>query len=453
LAALACRDAKPSIVRPAGHGISVPAVAEVDRAAANLLQAAGLSEFWIPAATFDGGHWSSPAWPKMPAGAAVVFTVDGALPEGDVSGLARDLTALLRQRRLDAISRGWLVAGIHFQGTGNDGPWTALLPGVRAELGDAAWLSVGGEAATPRLRRLADLVVVDGYGQVPEAAVDDSRWDLGEARARVGAALDEGGRVVVRVAIGAVLEHHGASGVERTTRFQLGPIARGRGLRLREGFALSGGDRVSYQWSVVEGGQRGPFATRPRDLLRFRGPRPSAVREFVVWAAQQPAVAGVLFDRWPMPDEQGGMNLASLAAALRPEAKGPALEIELLPEPGKGRGLSFRLRLRNPSAWASDLATLGMNYVEVDGEGGLFGEVDPGDFSRYEFLLHGESRVSVQAMRRPERLRLYAPLLAAGESVESGRIELLAGKTLSASAEFRLPGGEPLRAVPMRWPS
>jgi predicted small integral membrane protein len=454
LGALACRAASKVAVRPPGHAILLLETTQADRASVGLLAAAGLREFWIPGASWDAGHWSASAWPTMPSGVSVVFTVRGHLAEGDNAGHAAELAALLRQRRLDAISRGWLPTGIHYEGSSSAEASAALLAGLRRELGDSAWLSIGGEAAAaPSARRLADLWVVDGYGQDAESVADDTRWDLGAARQRVTQAALQGRGILVRVALGAALEHQSGAGIERTTRFRLGPIARARGLGLREGFALSGGERLSYEWSVVEGGQRGPFRTRPRDVLRYRAPRPSALREFVGWATQQANVEGILFERWPLPDEQGGMSLAALSEILRPGAKAPALAIEILHEAGNRRSLNFRLRLTNPSAWASDLATLGTNYVELDGEGGLFGEVEPGGFSRYEFLRHGESRVSVQAMRRPERLRLYAPLLGAGESLESGRIELRGGKALRASAEFRLAGGEPLRAGPVRWPS
>jgi hypothetical protein len=346
------------------------------------------------------------------------------------------------------------VSGIHFEGTGSAEALQGLFSALREQLGDAAWLSIGGEAAVAeKPRRLSDLVVVDGYGQPPEATFKVALWDPIAARQRVTQAATDGIPILVRVAIGAVLEHQSGAQVERTTRFEIGPIARSRGLRLREGFDLSGGERLNYEWSVLEGGRLGPFLTKPRDLVRYHGPRPSAVREFVSWAKEQPRVAGILFERWPMPDERGGMGLRTLAESLRPESKPPSLQIEILPASAGGRSLSFRLRLTNPSAWASDLATLGANYVELDGEGGLFGDVDPGAFSRYEFLRHGESRVSVQAMRQPQRLRLYAALLGAGESLETGIIQLKAGKAVSARAEYRLPGGEPLRAAPVRWPA
>jgi hypothetical protein len=454
LGALACRAAHKGVVRPPGHAILLPEATAADRASVGLLATAGLRELWIPAATFEAGRWSAAAWPEIPAGASVVFSVRGRLAGGDSAGPTAELAGLLRQWRLDAISRGWLPTGIHYEGSGGAEASAALLAGLRREFGDTVWLSIGGEvAAAPSARRQADLVVVDGYGQDPESVPDEARWDLDAARQRVTQAAAQDLRILVRVAFGAVLEHQSGAVIERTTRFQLGPIARARGLALREGFALSGGERLSYEWSVVEGGPRGPFRTQSRDVLRYRAPRPTALREFVGWATQQSHVAGILFQRWPLPDEQGGMSLAALGETLRPGGKPAALTIEILPEAARGRSLKFRLRLTNPSAWASDLATLGMNYVELDGEGGLFGEVDPGGFSRYEFLRHGESRVSVQAMRRPERLRLYAPLLGPGESLGSGRIELRGGSALRASAEFRLPGGEPLRGGPVRWPS
>jgi hypothetical protein len=99
----------------------------------------------------------------------------------------------------------------------------------------------------------------------------------------------------------------------------------------------------------------------------------------------------------------------------------------------------------NTAGTTSDLGLLDTNWLEVELSGGWFGEVRPGDFYRFQLLERRPDGTAVRTLRRPDVLRLYAPILAGGRRLTSGPIVVLATAArrpeLTYQASFLAPFG------------
>jgi hypothetical protein len=146
-----------------------------------------------------------------------------------------------------------------------------------------------------------------------------------------------------------------------------------------------------------------------------------------------------------------------LAAALEPGAAAPQLAVELVPS-GVRRGRSaLRVSLRNVGSEATDLGGGEWNYVQIEFRSGALGRVEPGDFAGWEQLWQGRERRTLRALREADTLRLFAPFVGAGETLESGPVELRAAAggrpEVYVSGRFLLPGGRELAIArsPAQW--
>jgi hypothetical protein len=87
----------------------------------------------------------------------------------------------------------------------------------------------------------------------------------------------------------------------------------------------------------------------------------------------------------------------------------------------------------------------------------LAAAVAPGDFVGWDQLWQGRERRTLRALRQADTLRLFAPYVGAGGTLESGTIELRGrggeAPAVRTSARFFLPGGREhvLAAAPATW--
>jgi hypothetical protein len=285
------------------------------------------------------------------------------------------------------------------------------------------------EAGLDELAKAVDLLVCDVYGQPWSQADVADRWELEAAleRARVANGL---GRPFL-----AAIAREG----HLFARESGSAVARGIGPQLLESGWLSVTGAFTY-----EGFHRQLLDLTPRRALDVLGGDDSAVRlearAEVRLARPTAQHLGALLrslEREPLERLEGvvwtgggGEPSAAEVPALRlpaivsgPLASGIELGVERDVRAGR-LGVTLR-NGEDPTAWADR----DHNFVEVDLDGALFGEVDLGDFARMELArrveVPGES--PMERLRRADRVRLYFVSLEPGEVAASGAIHLRAG--------------------------
>lgn len=438
---------------------------KVDRAVAGRLSSLGVGELFVPAGSFDAqGAFTPSRWPELPTGQRVALWVQVQPPAAKPEAVADQVAGILRSRILEAQSFGWTPGGVVLdlarQAPGVADLGAAFVGRARKQLGESGWVGVAvprdAGGAWSEVAKAAQLVVWDAYGQAAGEKVDNSAWDLLSVSPRFGPIASWGRPVMARVRTLASIERGGSG--ESTTEITLGALARDRRLRLQEGFALSGVDRVSYEWRSEDRLRIGSWDLVRGERLFFRGPRLASLEELSRDLKPRPEFAGFVFDRIPQPTEAASMPIDSYGRILGSAGStGSAAEGRLALEltgVRNGRTGTVRIKLNNPTSFSSEIAMMGVNYVEIEVDGGFFGDVDAGFFYRYEYLRRGETRPSMAALRRPERIRFYLPLLEAGESFGSGPIEVNFdgnGGGVKGVAEFMSQDGRPLRAPEARW--
>src|SRR4029079_7347436 len=131
-----------------------------------------------------------------------------------------------------------------------------------------------------------------------------------------------------------------------------------------------------------------------------------------------------LYYRLPHEDEALTLGAASLARIGSDESALPVPRVvvdTLADSPGRVTG---RITLEDALTEASDLGQVDSNFVELWAQGGIFHDVQPGDFYRYDEYVPAENGQLVRTIRNPTVVRLFAPLLPAGALLNSGLIEL-----------------------------
>jgi len=125
---------------------------------------------------------------------------------------------------------------------------------------------------------------------------------------------------------------------------------------------------------------------------------------------------------------------------------------KLAESPGR---VVVKLSLHNASSEGSDLSQVDSNLVEMWAVGGAFGDVRPGEFYRYDVYMAGPDGKLVRTIRYPTVLRLFAPLLPAGGTIETGPIEVRTVRgglaDLQVRATFIAPYGGTAEIKPTSW--
>jgi hypothetical protein len=408
--------------------------ASVDRETARRVEAAGYS------------HWVLDASPgaaatTAPARSGVALAIDPDAAPGD-------LAATLGVARLAAEARGLVpeIAHLELERLPSDGGdrLGVLAAELRRRHGFRT-VSLGLPANTladPRAANVAahaDLVVATVYGQRPGDRDDAAAYDASAAMGRAAQLAALGRPYQPRFDVLGVV----TSGAGAVTRTSLAALLRDPRLKLDPGFSLTGVDRALYRFVPARSGRgeaavvRMPLAGVVADL-RAR-----------IAAHSEPRLRGFGWRRLAAADEALSLPLTALERSAGRATAPPALapRVEWIDERG---GRRLRAVLENRSEEGSAIVSLDGNYVELIGRGGVFGAVATGDFQRYEFRRHGEERVTVQAMRRPERILLFLPALAPGETVRSGAVEWRPEANdarVAIEARFLFPGGVEVRAT------
>src|SRR6185436_9019798 len=286
------------------------------------------------------------------------------------------------------------VAGWHLdlQGVpGKDG--AALAHALRDELEPSLLLS----ATLPRdaiaaqgideLTSATDFVVSFLYGVREGEADEDAAWDFQQvqASAKKLETLEEPFLVGVVVRGTATLLRAGAEAGE-LPGVSLADLAWNRRLRVRHGFSLEGIDRQVYAFSADLATHAGDTALLVGDNVRVVSTSTAHLQELRRQIAEWKLAhcLGELYYRLPHPGEELTLSAASLAriGSEEPALPAPRAIVEKIAAT-RGR-VTIRLTLENPSTEPSDLGQVDSNFVELWAQGGVFADVDPGQFYRYD---------------------------------------------------------------------
>lgn len=434
------------------------------------LARAGVSDLFMPAGDL---HWNAGtaslaalapvAIDALPRGAHVTLVIGGSLPaSADPKTAAPALAAAVRQLRLQTEDRGRIADGVHLDLAPDGPPETALpvyaelLRRLRAELPRDLFLSATlarSWLADPELaeavREFAagvDFLVAFLYGQRSGEGEDASAWLIESTVRDVRSleALDVPYQVGVAM-VGAAAHLRAGRELARSGELGLKSLATSPALRLEHGFSLESGDRQIYNFRALNAARLGGWQLEPGDtvrVVRTGAPFLQALRKRLSEAVLARRLGEAYF-RAPRPSEALTPTLASLRGALQAAPLIPDLRLRVEPADGAGgRPVSgVRVILENHNDEGSELSGLEHNYVELVAEGGTIGAVDTGEFSRYELMRAGEARHSVRALRAPDRVRLYLPVLEGRDRARSGPISVRGARRITASATFLLPDG------------
>lgn len=345
----------------------------------------------------------------------------------------------------------------------------AVLDRLRRELRGRLWVSVTadlerqGSEGVEQLARAVDFVVVDVFGQPPSVADDPERWDLERTAANLEQLNGLGARHAVAAwTLGRAEIHRRRGGVEAIRgALPLSQLLRSPDLATRPGAVFSGIDRQVIALAARDRFGLGPWTLERGDVVRVARPTTHDIEGLLTLAGPpgDPTAlrVGVILRHLPPVDDAISLGASSLAAALEPGSAAPALELSLQAV-GSSRGRTrLRVRLANRNAEPTDLGGGEWNYAQLEFEAGALGAVDPGDFVGWEQLWRGSEKRTLRALRQADTLRLLAPYVGAGETLESGIIELRARSggwpEVRTSGRFLLPGGRELvlETMPARW--
>lgn len=365
----------------------------------------------------------------------------------------------LQRLRLTAEGRGLLVVGIHLDL--RELPATeleAFAEGLEEAIGgvgegrylslelDRRWL--GGDEVE-RLTEEVDFVTCRLYGQPIGVAEDGSLWRHDRVLETVER-LEELGEdyLIGVVTTGGLRRYDSAGKVVATASGSAGlaELVRHPALDRYPGGVLEGLDRrvmlfavdspaAVGEWRLGAGERVQTVQVREHDLrrlldrLRRRGPAHHL---------------GELYIRAPRSEERLALSLEALASAAGGEPRMADLQAELREVRAVRGGLAFRVAVANGGQIDTDVAYLESNYLDVEVPGGVVTSARAGGFQRYERRSGGRpATTDMRSFRNADSVRMFVPMLEAGESVVSGPIVVrTTSGRVRLGGRFALPSGE-----------
>lgn len=431
------------------------------------LEAVGVRELFLDAGELraEGGSLRlvGKSALALPRRVPVTLVLRGSLPAG--ASASSSLVDEVRMFLLGAEGTGLFVVGLHLD-LDVEGP-LADLAGVakslRKALPDGRFLSVTidrrrlGEEGMAQLARATDFWVAFLHGERQGGEEDPESWDLQitERDLRKLEDLDEPYLVgVVTLGNGSRIARDGRS-TRLSPSVSLYSLLTHPALELVPGFSLQGIDRQVLELRARAAARVGGVEVGAGDRLRFvRTPTPVLEElQRLLGTLETPHRLGEVFFREPEAGDRLSLSPSSLAAALEPGPAEPQLAIEV-DSLGADRGrFRFRLRLRSGNDEPTDVATLDHNFVSAHVPGGVVSDVELGQFLRAEVDRRDEpSRVA--AVRRPDVVRLFAPLVEGRAELVSGPITVqFSGRPMrvTVSGDFVLSDGRVLAVPPVDW--
>jgi hypothetical protein len=287
--------------------------------------------------------------------------------------------------------------------------------------------------------------------------VDPGSWDLQVTERDLKRLEDAGEPYLVGVVTLGSATRVGRDGrvTDLPSGVALYPLLTHPSLELVPGFSLQGIDRQVLELRARAAARVGGLDLAPGERLRFvRTPTPvleELQRLLGTW--ELPHRLGDLYYRLPDEGDRLSLTASSLAAAREPGAAEPSLAVEVDSLGAANGRFRFRVRLRADNDEPTDVATLDHNFVWVHVPDGVISDTETGDFYRAEVDRKDEgSRVA--AVRRPDVVRLFAPMVEGRAELLSGPITVRhEGRTMriSVAADFVLSDGRVLSVPPRDW--
>jgi hypothetical protein len=443
----------------------------VERTDLQRLQAAGLSELFVPAAVLE---WSgsqpslaaTPA-PSLPPRSLATLVVEGEWARADLPAVetGRALAERLRSLKIEAESRGLLPRGfhLHLQAGGRLRPYGEVLAALRRELERELFLSVTldpgwlDDEAVAEVVDAVDFLVSFLYGSRPGASDDDDRWDL-ERIEETARRLDALGRGFL---VGAItrgsLARIGGDGevLETAASADLRSLLEAQSLEAKQAFLFEGFHRQVLDFEARRPVRVGEWTLRRKDRLRLNRPTVYHLAELRkrLSEIELPHYLGVAYDGLPGREKNLALDLESLLLSRSDETLSPDISLGVDLQGQRGDRWVVLVSLRNRGALGTSLALLDANYLEVHAPGAVLAPVELGEFRRLELARGRQGFGTIRGVRNPDSVRLFYPLLDGGWSVTSGPIFLTAERPeieLDLRASFLLPGGRTFEAT-RRW--
>lgn len=417
------------------------------------LREAGVRELFVEAARLD---WRGGGEPQLIAASELVaprrlpatLVISGDWPApgifaDDPAGAARRLGERLRSLALAAEGGGLLPVGFHFAPrvateAGALGGFAAVLGALRREVDRSIFVSADLDPSLltdPDAARLAgavDFLVVFLYGTRPGGAdgpAPAAAWDL-ETVARGARSADALGAPFFvgagTLGVAEVVDGRGAP-VSATTRVSLGRLVGDPALALSLSTVLQGGQRRLDVFEATRATRIEGMAVEAGQRIRAERPAPGDLLELTrrLAALGLPHHLGTVYYRLAAADERLSLPVGQLASSIAGEEPPPGLELSVTAT-GEGRRWAVAVVLANRGELATGVALVENNYVELKISGSTFGAVDPGGFRRYALESGGRGVSNMRELRNADTLKLFVPVVEAGESVASGAIEVQA---------------------------
>lgn len=468
--------------RPAGSAIWVdPREASLSPDGARALRAEGSDEVFLSVGELSAGGggvtvegWTADFAAAVPERTPVTLVVEGTWPpRGDLSTgrAADDLLPTFGALRAEAEAAGLLPVGVHLHLVPREDAspddealerLADLTAHLREGLADDLFLSMSidrGWLARPGvdgLIRSVDFVVPFLYGSAPGAPDRPELWDPEQIATDVARVEELGVDYLIGVYTLGSASHRAAGGevLDTTTRVSLADLARNQDLRRSIGDAFGGVGRLVYHFQAQRRTNAAGWQLAPGDAIEVVATAPSLLHTLRNRLAQEASERqlGLVFDRAPAPDEAITPAAPALAAALGPEPPKPDLRAALVVESTGQQTVILAIELENLSTLSTDLALGEGNYVALRTSDAFVEQVEPGEFGRYSLWRGGHEVRPGLAWREPDEVRLYTPIVAAGERVGGARVELGLRREEAAAflaGRFYLPDGQELELEPV----
>ena len=425
-----------------------------------LLARGGITELFVEAGELDwaGGSATLKALPlyRPPERTPATLVLRGPWPvePPDAGDAAESLAPAVRGLLGEAPARGLEVSGLHLHLEMPDGEaalkgLAELIRSLRREVGGRVAWSASLDVEAPGVAAVAeatDFFVVVAYGRPPGEADDPDAWSFAAAehRARLASDLDRPFLLGVETLGWARLEDGTI-----VTRTDLTQLAWDRQLEVGRGFTLEGADRLTYRFVARAPTFLGGRELAPGAAISVQATSSAHLAHLMQSLREElgESYRGVLFHRLGGLGEGLALGPGSLVHGLEGTDTSPELEAVLL---GGSRSASrwvVEVRLRETAGEPTDLG-----FELAAPEGSWFGEVEPGNFYRYELFRRTPDGSLERTLRRPEVVRLYAPFLPADGELRSGPIRVVhRGDRLAVgiSGSFLAPFGREIALGPV----
>jgi|CXWL01.1.fsa_nt_gi hypothetical protein len=457
--------------RVAGSAVWLAPASRLDAANGAALEAAGVRELFLESGRLEwsGGKPTLAAvgLPDFPRRSLVTLVVNGVLPATADGAVGEQVGEAVRRLRLDREGQGLVVRGAHLDLALDRldlGAYAGFLAGVRRKLGDGLYLSATiprgwiGQSGMSDVASAVDTLVVMAYGQRPGELEDPDAWDLTVVRRLLRQVEELGTDYLVGIATLGQATHldAGRRPLAATAAVaSLRTVLLAPRLELGRGFSLVGVDRQTWELDAPRGARVGTWQVQAGEHVRVSRLASIHLQRYRSDLGREKLAhhLGEVYVRLPEPGEGLALGAENLVAGLGKSRPTPDLAAEISVSGRSGKRWRLRLRLSNRNQETSDLSQLDNNWVELSVERGQWGDVEEGGFARVETMRVTPEGTLEPTFRSPRVLRLYHPMVAGGETVESGDLELLAEgqPRVQIAGRFLLPDGELFDLPPTAW--